>query len=184
MVICLERRADLHMSQLMPLPLADSCFSKIQIGFTFLVSAHLDSPGQSAVKRMCVCVCVPIWRSPPSWIFKNSKFYRSVSSSHSLHKLLVLNFKFYKVLEQCSECDSVTHTQRVFLGVCRNFFWKSVYICIGYCQKSNGLFFIGTLRHRGIQLKQKEVLDNCFNKKNNTAPLRTPTTQMMTHSFG
>ena len=124
MVICLERRADLHMSQLMPLPLADSCFSKIQIGFTFLVSAHLDSPGQSAVKRMCVCVCVPIWRSPPSWIFKNSKFYRSVSSSHSLHKLLVLNFKFYKVLEQCSECDSVTRTQRVFLGVCRNLFLK------------------------------------------------------------
>ena len=123
MVICLERRADLHMSQLMPLPLADSCFSKIQIGFTFLVPAHLGSPGQSAVKRMCVCV--PIWRSPPSWIFKNSKFYRSVSFSHSLHKLLVLNFKFYKVVEQCSECEveySVTRTQRVFLKICRNFF--------------------------------------------------------------
>jgi len=36
MVICLERDADLHMAQLMPLPLTDSCFSKIQIGFTFL----------------------------------------------------------------------------------------------------------------------------------------------------
>jgi len=35
MVICLERVADLHMSQLMPLPLTVSCFSKIQIGFTF-----------------------------------------------------------------------------------------------------------------------------------------------------
>jgi len=32
-VICLERRADLHMTQLMPLPLTVSCFSKIQIGF-------------------------------------------------------------------------------------------------------------------------------------------------------
>jgi len=32
---------DLHMAQLMPLPLTVSCFSKIQIGFTFLVSAHL-----------------------------------------------------------------------------------------------------------------------------------------------
>jgi len=34
-VICLERVADLHMAQLMPLPLTVSCFSKIQIGFTF-----------------------------------------------------------------------------------------------------------------------------------------------------
>jgi len=37
-VICLERSADLHMAQLMPLPLIVSCFSKIQIGFTFLVT--------------------------------------------------------------------------------------------------------------------------------------------------
>ena len=44
MVICLERCADLHMAQLMPLPLTVSCFSKIQIGFTFLVPAHLG-PG-------------------------------------------------------------------------------------------------------------------------------------------
>jgi len=46
----------LHMAQLMPLPLTVSCFSKIQIGFTFLVPAHPGSPGQRAVKRMCVCV--------------------------------------------------------------------------------------------------------------------------------
>ena len=50
MVICLEQGADLHMAQLMPLP--------IQIGFTFLVPAHPGSPGQRAVKRVCVCVCV------------------------------------------------------------------------------------------------------------------------------
>jgi len=56
MVICLERDADLHMAQLMPLPLTVSCFSKIQIGFTFLVPAHPDSPGKRAVKWMCVCV--------------------------------------------------------------------------------------------------------------------------------
>ena len=58
MVICLERGADLHMAQLMPLPLTVSCFSKVQIGFTFLVLAHLGSPRQRAVKRVCVCVCV------------------------------------------------------------------------------------------------------------------------------
>ena len=33
-----------------------SCFSKIQTGFTFLVPAHPGSPGQGAVKRVCVCV--------------------------------------------------------------------------------------------------------------------------------
>jgi len=58
MVICLEQGADLHMAQLIPLPLTASCFSKIQIGFTFLVPAHLGSPGKGAVKRVCVCVCV------------------------------------------------------------------------------------------------------------------------------
>ena len=58
MVICLERGADLHMAQLMPLPLTVSCFSKIQIGFTFLLPAHPGSPEQRAVKRVCVCVCV------------------------------------------------------------------------------------------------------------------------------
>jgi len=41
----------------MPLPLTDSCFSKIQIGFAFLVPAHPGSPGQRAIKRVCVCVC-------------------------------------------------------------------------------------------------------------------------------
>ena len=54
MVICPERGADLHMAQLMPLPFTVSCFSKIQTGFTFLVPAHSDSPGQRAVKSECV----------------------------------------------------------------------------------------------------------------------------------
>jgi len=54
----LEGDADLHMAQLMPLPLTVSCFSKIQIGFTFLVPAYPGSHGQRAVKRVCVCVCV------------------------------------------------------------------------------------------------------------------------------
>jgi len=38
------------------LPLIVCCFSKIQIGFTFLVPAHPGSPGQRAIKRVCVCV--------------------------------------------------------------------------------------------------------------------------------
>jgi len=39
----------------MPLPLTISCFSKIQIGFTFLVPADPGSPGKRAVKQVCVC---------------------------------------------------------------------------------------------------------------------------------
>jgi len=56
MVICLELGADLRMAQLMPLPLTVSCFSKIHTVFTFLVPAHLGTPGKRAVKRVCVCV--------------------------------------------------------------------------------------------------------------------------------
>ena len=58
MVLCLERGADLHMAQLMPLPLTVSCFSKIQIRFTFLVPAHPGSPGKMAVKLVYVCMSI------------------------------------------------------------------------------------------------------------------------------
>ena len=58
-VVCLEQGADLHMVQLLALPLTVSCFSKIQIGFTFLVTAHLGSPGKGPLNVcLCVCVCV------------------------------------------------------------------------------------------------------------------------------
>ena len=56
-VVCLERNADLHMAdQLMPLLLTVSCFSKTQIGFTFLVSAYPRSPRKGPL-NWCVCVC-------------------------------------------------------------------------------------------------------------------------------
>jgi len=51
----LERGADLHMAQLMLLLLTASCFSKIYTGFTFLVPAHMGSPGK---RPLNVCVCV------------------------------------------------------------------------------------------------------------------------------
>ena len=58
MVVCLERDADLHMAQLMPLPLTVSCFSKIQIGFTFLVLAYPDCPGKEADKWLLLLLFV------------------------------------------------------------------------------------------------------------------------------
>jgi len=70
MVICLEQGADLHMAQLMPLPLTISCFSKIQIGFTFLVPAHPGSPEKRAVKRVCVCLTLLLS------VIKVSEFYQ------------------------------------------------------------------------------------------------------------
>ena len=60
MVICLGQGADLHMAQLMPLPLTISCFSKTQIGFTFLVPAHPGNPGQSP-EGCKTDVCVWLW---------------------------------------------------------------------------------------------------------------------------
>jgi len=56
MVTCLERDADLHMAQLTPLPLTVSCFSKIQIGFTFLVPERVVP--EKGPLNTCVCVCV------------------------------------------------------------------------------------------------------------------------------
>ena len=58
MVICLERGADMHMAQLMPLPLTVSCFSKIQIGLTFLVPATWVVLEKGLLQGVCVCVCV------------------------------------------------------------------------------------------------------------------------------
>ena len=59
MVISLGWGADLRMAQLKPLPLNVSCFSKIQIGFTFLVPAQLDIPGPSPEgHKTCMCACV------------------------------------------------------------------------------------------------------------------------------
>ena len=60
MVICLERGADLHMAQLMPLPLIVSCFSKIQIGFAYLVLPHPGSPRKGPL-NVCACACVSMF---------------------------------------------------------------------------------------------------------------------------
>ena len=68
MVICLERGAYLHMAQLMPLPLTVSYFSRIQIGFAFLVPAHPGSPRKGPLNG---CVCVSAVNYPASNPAKN-----------------------------------------------------------------------------------------------------------------
>jgi len=59
-VSCLERGADLHMAQLMPLLLTVSCFGKIQIGFTFLVPAYLGSPGKRPLNVCCSLIVLAL----------------------------------------------------------------------------------------------------------------------------
>ena len=60
MVICPEQGADLRMALLMPVPLTVSCFSKIQIGFTFLVPAHPGSQAKGTVP-LNGCVIIMTW---------------------------------------------------------------------------------------------------------------------------
>jgi len=66
-VICLERGADLCMAQMMPLPLTVSCFSKIQMGFTFLVPADPGSPRKWAVKWVYVCMLELVSQKIRKW---------------------------------------------------------------------------------------------------------------------
>jgi len=85
-VVCLERGADLHIAQLMPLPFIVSCFSEIQIGFTLLVPAHLGIPRKRAVKRVCVyilCSTVQHWPAAARWL-KLKALLSSVSLSASV----------------------------------------------------------------------------------------------------
>ena len=99
-VVCQEQGADLHMAQLMPLLLTVSCFRKIQIGFTFLVSADLGSPGQRAVKRVCMCVC--------GTDVATSQVSQHSSSQH--------------VLRLQDNHGITTAVNSVILGVCRDFY--------------------------------------------------------------
>ena len=89
MVSCLPRSADLHMAQLMPLQLTASCFSEIQIGFTFLVLAHPGSPRKRAVKRLCVCVVIQL---APTVVQQLTRFrLSSASCSPSVVAELLVN---------------------------------------------------------------------------------------------
>jgi len=69
MVICLERDVDLHMAQLMPLPLTVSCFSKIQIGLPFW-SRLIRVVPEKGLLNGCVCVLCVEWACPRDVVIK------------------------------------------------------------------------------------------------------------------
>jgi len=57
-VVCLERGADLHMTQRTPLPLTVSCFSKIQIGFYRAMLCIRGTSHGPVSLRLSVCPSV------------------------------------------------------------------------------------------------------------------------------
>ena len=114
-VVCLEQGADLHMAQLMPLPLTVSCFTKIQTGFTFLVPAHLGSPGKRAIKRVrvcCQCKTSKVPRQLLRWI--SNQFFLSQRSALSERR--------------CNERGSGTFRKQSFFlpGLCLGPCWGSL----------------------------------------------------------
>ena len=93
-IICLERGADLHMAQLMPLPLTVPCFTKIQIGVTFLVPAHPGSPGKMAVKWVCVCVCVSVCSLRMDGVLVHLEEYLNLARRHCCHLQVCTHERF------------------------------------------------------------------------------------------
>ena len=109
MVVCLEQGADLHMAQLLPLPLTVSCSSKIQIGFTFLVLAHLGSPGKRAVKWVCVCVyAMPLHVYPTRYACLQPVWRQCVQCAISNYN--VNKHVFCLSVTYCCSVRACTHT--------------------------------------------------------------------------
>jgi len=93
MAICLERGAGLHTGQLMPLPLTVSCFSKIQICFTFWYRLTRVVPDKGPLNGcVCVCVCVcacPLMMGKSIWIDSPGR----IKSKHSLQSAVSYSYR-------------------------------------------------------------------------------------------
>jgi len=87
------------MAQLMPLPLTVSCFSKIQIGFTFLVPADPGSPGKGPLNGcVCVCVCVSVFELAVQFLLQEDEGVQQTLRGAQLKQALLaengeMNFK-------------------------------------------------------------------------------------------
>ena len=118
MVISLERDADLHMAQRMPLPLTVSCSSKIQIRFTFLVPAHPGSPGERAIKHECVCIQMKLNQLVQGKLA--TFFYKGSANTISILKLFKfqdesgLSFSPSVSSTTCSRTDTMGIVVQVF----------------------------------------------------------------------
>ena len=133
------------MAQLMPLPLTVSYFSKIQIGFTFLVPAHPGSPRQRAVKRACVTpVCMYIRGTNPDTVciqlcemrkpvfvhtVVGTEFYakKSVNSAAFLSLIALLSSIWLPVL-QINRCNCTIRILFVVVDL-KIWFWFKLLVC-------------------------------------------------------
>ena len=103
----------MHTAQLMPLPLTVSCFSKIQIGFAFLVPAHPGSPGQRAIKRVYTDLLTSLTR-----VFSQPAANIYSSSEHLEHPIVIINsFRpvrchWLKVIGMSEHCELVPASLR------------------------------------------------------------------------
>jgi len=113
----MQRAADLHMAQLMPLPLTVSRFSKIQIGFAFLVPAHMGSPGQTAIKRVCVRVNM-YWLAVVLRSCGDAWHQLYPSPCHLHYRCLLWQLFSCVVLEPLSESHTHTHTYHANCDAC------------------------------------------------------------------
>ena len=147
MVICLERGAGLHVAQLMPLPLTVSCFSKIQIGFTFLVPAHPGSPGKRAIKRVCVCCC--IYCVSISWF--------DLGREERIINAMLTTGVFVKDAHCSKDSTTVSRTNHPRPGrikKCRR--RKSVYNCSPTCSSSSSYTHFPSCKctwHQGLHIR-------------------------------
>ena len=128
MDICLVRGADLHIAQLMPLPLAVSCSSKIQIGFSFLVPAHLGSPGQRDVKRMYVFLTCIMRIYPGSENDNgNKKQRRCYSKWKSLQLTNISRMRIFgDILSKCFACLGILSKTKLQCKTKRQLIWQII----------------------------------------------------------
>jgi len=106
------------MAQLMPLPLTVSCFSKIQISFTFLVPDHLGSPGKGPLNG-CLCVVIIDPITPcvcchtTLWSIRRYKLPRLKMRKANWHPRLKLSYKIQPADQAMwNSGGSCTHPQK------------------------------------------------------------------------
>jgi len=123
MATCLERGADLHMAQPMPLPLTVSCFSKIQIGFTFLYQLTWVVQVKGSLNvRACVCVraCMGAYVSVCACVYACVRVSHMVCKhTQQLRKLFNFRCKYeanYSQNSRLAEAESApTYSPDAFL---------------------------------------------------------------------
>ena len=100
-------------SSRMPLPLTVSCFTKIQIGFTFLVLAHPGSPGQRAIKRVCVTIV--------RYLYTNGRSNSEPCHASIYNLLLIATVHYISCHEHFGHCMEITFKMFMLVGL---FAWE------------------------------------------------------------